>query len=167
MVVVIRECLIRPCTSLGLLLLSDVQSSLDIRELHQHFFDSGLLTTMYGYSVGRLRSDRNPLGSLLETFVFSELVKSTACTKERVSIFHYRDKDQVEVDFVLQNAGGQVVGIEVKAAASVTRRDFAGLERVASAAGTALVQGIVLYDGNQTLSFGKTHRAAPFSTLWA
>ena len=132
-----------------------------------HFFDSGLLTTMRGYSVARLRSDRNLLGSLLETFVFSELVKSTAWTKEPVSIFHYRDKDQVEVDFVLQNAGGQVVGIEVKAAASVTRRDFAGLERVASAAGIAFVQGIVLYDGNQILSFGKTLRAAPFPTLWA
>lgn len=132
-----------------------------------HFFDSGLLTTMRGYSVARLRSDRNLLGSLLETFVFSELVKSTAWTKERVSIFHYRDKDQVEVDFVLQNAGGQVVGIEVKAAASVTRRDFAGLERVASAAGIAFVQGIVLYDGDQILSFGKTLRAAPFPTLWA
>ena len=132
-----------------------------------HFFDSGLLTTMRGYSVARLRSDRNPLGSLLETFVFSELVKSTAWTKDRVSIFHYRDKDQLEVDFILQNAEGQVVGIEVKAAASVTRRDFAGLERVASAAGIAFVQGIVLYDGNQTLSFGKNLRAAPFPTLWA
>jgi predicted AAA+ superfamily ATPase len=104
-----------------------------------HFLDSGLLTTMRGYSV--VRSDRNLLGSLLETFLFSELVESIAWTKERVSIFHYRDKDQVEVDFVLQNAGGQVVGIEVKAAASVTRRDFAGLERVASAAGVAFVQG--------------------------
>jgi uncharacterized protein len=132
-----------------------------------HFFDSGLLTTMRGYSVARLRSDRNLLGPLLETFVFSELVKSTAWTKERVSIFHYRDKDQVEVDFVLQNTRGQVVGIEVKAAASVTRRDFAGLERVASAAGIAFVQGIVLYDGNQTLSFGKSLWAAPFPTLWA
>lgn len=132
-----------------------------------HFFDSGLLTTLHGYSVARLRSDRNLFGSLLETFVFSELVKSTAWTKERVSIFHYRDKDQVEVDFVLQNAGGQVVGIEVKAAASVTRRDFTGLERVASAAGIAFVQGIVLYDGDQTLPFGKTLRAAPFPTLWA
>jgi predicted AAA+ superfamily ATPase len=95
------------------------------------------------------------------------LVKSTAWTKERVSIFHYRDKDQVEVDFVLENAGGQIVGIEVKAAASITRRDFAGLERVAAAAGSGFVQGILLYDGDQTLSFGERLRAAPFSTLWA
>lgn len=47
-------------------------------------------------------------------------MKATAWAKERVSIFHYRDKDQLEVDFVLENAAGQVVGIEVKAAASVT-----------------------------------------------
>jgi len=132
-----------------------------------HFIDSGLLTAMRGYSVARLRSDRNLLGPLLETFVFSELVKSATWAKERVSIFHYRDKDQVEVDFVLENAAGQVVGIEVKAAASVTRRDFAGLERVASAAGAAFVQGIVLYDGEQRLSFGERLHAAPFPTLWA
>ena len=49
----------------------------------------------------------------------------------------------------------------------VTRRDFAGLERVASAADIAFVQGIVLYDGDQILPFGKTLRAAPFPTLWA
>ncbi len=94
------------------------------------FVDSGLLTAMRGYSIARLRSDRTLLGPLLESFVFSELSKATAWAKERVSLFHYRDKDKLEVDFVLENAAGQVVGVEVKAAASVTRRDFAGLERV-------------------------------------
>jgi uncharacterized protein len=131
-----------------------------------HFIDSGLLAAMRGYSVARLRSDRNLFGPLLEGFVFSELVKSITWTKGRVSIFHYRDKDQLEVDFVLENAAGQIVGIEVKAAASVTRRDFAGLERVASAAGTAFVQGILLYDGEDTLSFGENLRAVPLPTLW-
>ena len=131
------------------------------------FIDSGLLTAMRGYSVARLRSDRNLLGPVLESFVFSELLKATAWGKERVSIFHYRDKDQFEVDFVLENAAGQVVGVEVKAAASVTRKDFKGLERVAAAAGTASVQGILLYDGEQTLSFGEKLKAVPLSTLWA
>ena len=132
-----------------------------------HFIDSGLLTAMRGYSVARLRSDRSLLGPLLETFVFSELLKGTAWAKERVSIFHYRDKDQLEVDFVLENAAGQIVGIEVKAAASVTGREFAGLERIASAAGSAFVQGILLYDGEQTLSFGEKFRAVPLPVLWA
>ena len=132
-----------------------------------HFIDSGLLTAMRGYSVARLRSDRSLLGPLLESFVFSELLKAAAWAKERVSIFHYRDKDQLEVDFVLENAAGQIVGIEVKAAASVTGREFAGLERVASAAGSAFVQGILLYDGEQTLSFGDKFQAVPLPALWA
>jgi uncharacterized protein len=131
------------------------------------FVDSGLLTAMRGYSVARLRSDRSLLGPILESFVFSELLKATAWAKERVSLFHYRDKDQLEVDFVLENTAGQIVGIEVKAAASVTRRDFAGLDRVASAAGTTFVHGILLYDGEHALSFGEKLVAAPLSTLWS
>ena len=92
-----------------------------------HFIDPGLLRAMRGYSLSRLR----------------------AWTEERVMLFHYRDRDKLEVDFVLENSAGEIVGIEVKSAASVTRRDFLGLERVASAAGSAFKQGIVLYDGAQ------------------
>jgi uncharacterized protein len=132
-----------------------------------HFIDSGLLTTLRGCSKARLRSDRGLVGPLLESFVFSELIKGVAWAKERVSIFHYRDKDQLEVDFVLENTLGQVVGIEVKAGASVTQRDFRGLQRVASAAGSAFVQGILLYHGQHTLSFGHNLRAVPLPTLWA
>jgi predicted AAA+ superfamily ATPase len=132
-----------------------------------HFIDSGLLCALRGHSSARLRSDRTLLGPLLETFVFSELLKAAGWAGERVSIFHYRDKDQLEVDFVLENSAGEIVGIEVKAAASVMRRDFAGLERVASAAGPAFVQGLVLYDGEQTLSFGSNLHAVPLATLWA
>lgn len=132
-----------------------------------HFIDSGLLTALRGYSTARLRTERGLLGPLLESFAFSELIKGAAWAKERVSIFHYRDKDQLEVDFVLENPSGQVVGIEVKAAASVTQRDFGGLQRVASAAGSAFVQGILLYDGEQAVSFGKNLRAVPLPTLWA
>lgn len=131
-----------------------------------HFIDSGLLTSMRGYSLARLRTDRSLLGPLLESFVFSELSKATAWAKESVLLFHYRDKDLLEVDFVLENSAGQIVGIEVKAAASVVSRDFAGLERVALAAGTAFVQGILLYDGKRSLSFGKNLTAVPLPTLW-
>ncbi len=131
-----------------------------------HFIDSGLLAAMRGFSIARLRKDRSLFGALLESFVFSELLKLSAWADERVSLFHYRDRDQFEVDFVLEDAAGQIVGIEVKAAASVTRRDFGGLDRVASAAGAAFVQGMVLYDGEQTLSFADKLRAVPFSALW-
>jgi predicted AAA+ superfamily ATPase len=132
-----------------------------------HFLDSGLLTAMRGYSLARLRADRDVFGPLLETFVYSELLKNASCSEQRVSIHYYRDKDQYEVDFVLENAAGDIVGIEVKAAASVTRRDFRGIERLASVAGSAFVQGVVLYGGEHTLSFADKLRAAPVSALWS
>jgi uncharacterized protein len=132
-----------------------------------HFVDSGLLTTLRGYTVGRLRTDRELLGPLLEGFIFSEILKLSSESEERVSLFHFRDRDQNEVDFVLENAKGQIVGIEVKAAASVTRRDFSGLDRLASVAGKHFVQGILLYDGEQPLSFADNLCAAPFASVWA
>jgi uncharacterized protein len=94
-------------------------------------------------------------------------IKLAAWTEERVTLFRYRDRDQLEVDFILENSAGEIVGIEVKSAASVTRRDFLGLERVASAAVSASKQGIVLYDGVQTLAFADNLRALPLSALWA
>jgi predicted AAA+ superfamily ATPase len=132
-----------------------------------HFLDAGLLTAMRGYSLRRLQTDRDVFGPLLETFVFSELVKIASWSNEYVSLFHYRDRDRNEVDFVLQNAAGEIVGIEVKAAASVTRRDFQGLERLATIAGSAFVQGIVLYDGAHSLSFADKLHAAPVAAMWS
>jgi predicted AAA+ superfamily ATPase len=132
-----------------------------------HFIDSGLLCALRGHSSARLRSDRTLLGPILESFVFSELLKAAGWAEERLSIFHYRDKDQLEVDFILENPAGEIVGIEVKAAASIMRRDLAGLERVASAAGPAFVQGLVLYGGEQTLSFGSNLHAVPIANLWS
>jgi len=132
-----------------------------------HFLDSGLLTAMRGYSLRRLRVERPLFGPLLETFVYSELLKVASWSKEYVSIYYFRDRDQNEVDFVLENALGDIVGIEVKAASSIARRDFGGLDRLAALAGPRFIQGIVLYDGEHTLAFGEKLRAAPVSALWA
>jgi predicted AAA+ superfamily ATPase len=48
-----------------------------------------------------MRKDRPLFGSLLETFVFSELLKMASWSEERVSIFHFRDRDNFKVDVVL------------------------------------------------------------------
>lgn len=132
-----------------------------------HFVDSGLLTALRGYTTARLRAERGLLGPLLEAFIYSELLKLSSVSEEHVNLFHFRDRDQNEVDFVLENAQGQIVGIEVKAAASVTRRDFSGLDRLASIADDRFVQGIVLYDGERPLSFADNLRAVPFASVWA
>ena len=78
---------------------------------------------------------------------------------------HYRDKDQVEVDFVLEDSLRQVIGVEVKAAAQVSPQDFKGLKRLQALAGSDFITGIVLYDGTHALPFGNGLWAIPLSAL--
>ena len=80
--------------------------------------------------------------------------------------FHYRDKDQYEVDLVIEQYGGKIAGVEVKAAGTVRKKDFRGLKRLRQAVGKKFAAGVVLYDGEGVLSFGDRLFAAPVSALW-
>jgi hypothetical protein len=58
------------------------------------------------------------------------------------------------------------VGVEVKAAATVTTRDFRGLRRLKDAAGARFIAGVVLYDGEIAAGFGDGLYAVPLRALW-
>ena len=131
-----------------------------------HFLDSGLLAALRGVTPERIGRNRGAFGPILETFVFSELVKMAGWTGGRLTFSHYRDKDQYEVDVVLEDRRGRVVGVEVKAAATVTPQDFRGLRRLAETAGDQFALGIVLYDHDQRVPFGDKLWAVPLSALW-
>jgi predicted AAA+ superfamily ATPase len=70
------------------------------------------------------------------------------------------------VDVVIENAAGLVVGVEVKAAATVGSSDFAGLQRLAAACGRRFALGLVLHDHDKVVPFGKQLFAVPISALW-
>ncbi len=131
-----------------------------------HFLDSGLLAAVRDLSPEQLLADRTSLGPLLETFVFSELLKLASWSENRFEFFHYRDKDRNEVDVVMEDLQGRVVGIEVKASATVTGKDFGGLTKLQQACGKRFALGLVLYDHDQLIPFGERLFAAPISTLW-
>jgi len=130
------------------------------------FIDSGLLSTLVDLNEASAARDRALFGRVLENYVYSELLKQATWAERDYALHTYRDKDQVEVDFVIEDAAGQVVGVEVKAAASVSAGDLAGLKKLATLAGKQFVAGIVLYDGNDTLPIGERLWAVPLSTLW-
>lgn len=132
-----------------------------------HFLDSGLLASTMGLSTAGLGANRAPLGPALESFVLSEIVKAIPLSHAQPRILHYRDKDQVEVDFILEDAKRRLVGVEIKAASTVVNDDFRGLRKLAGYVGTRLQLGIVLYDGPRILPFGPRLYAAPLSVLWA
>ena len=131
-----------------------------------HFLDSGLLAALSGITATRIASDRAIFGRLLETFVFSEVLKQISWTEGSYSLYHYRDKDQDEVDIVVEDDAGALVGIEVKAGATVNTSDFKGLRKLAGACGNDFKLGLVLYDGDRAVPFGRRLFAAPLSCLW-
>jgi len=130
------------------------------------FVDSGIAASLIGADPRSLLRPGGQFGPLLEGFVLMELARQIGWASEEVSMFHYRTKDQVEVDAVLENRRGEVVAIEVKAASTVGADDFRHLRHLAERLGDEFIVGIVLHTGAQTLSFGPKMVAVPVSAVW-
>ena len=130
------------------------------------FLDSGLLAALLDLTAQEVQQNRTRFGSVLESFVYGELLKATTTAEGRYSLMYYRDADKVEVDVVIENAAGQLIGVEVKASATVRESDVRGLRKLARLAGDQFKLGILLYDGDETLPLGDNIWAAPLATLW-
>ncbi len=131
-----------------------------------HVGDTGLACALLGMDAAALATDRPVLGQLLETFVFQELRRQASWHDDPLAFFHYRDKDGVEVDVVIEHGAQQVAGVEVKAAATVTTADFRGLRKLKDVTGKRFAGGVVLYDGETSASFGDGLHAVPIRALW-
>jgi hypothetical protein len=130
------------------------------------FLDSGLLSTLKDVTADVVRQNRTSFGLVLENFVFAELLKHAATAEAEYRLFYYRDHDQIEVDMVIENAMGALIGVEIKAAATIRESDLRGLKRLSTVAGDAFRLGVILYDGTETLPLGERLWAAPLSSLW-
>jgi predicted AAA+ superfamily ATPase len=128
--------------------------------------DTGLAAYLLDLDKERLERDTGIKAALLENFVAMELQKQAGWSQADPKLFHFRTAAGQKVDFVLENPDGYIVGIEVKAGATVSNRDFNGLRALAELAGPRFRNGIVLHTGSERDSFGSQLRAAPVSALW-
>ena len=131
-----------------------------------HLIDSGL--TAYLSGVTRESMSRDPVffGHLLESFVVNELRKQMGWSNSRTNVYHYRTTTGKEVDILLENAAGRLVGFEVMSSSTVVRKDFSGFDTLSESVGQQFIRGIVLYLGKQAVSFGENYLALPVSALW-
>ena len=132
-----------------------------------HLRDSGLAAALAGITEATWTEERKRFGHLLESFVVQQLMIQASRLNPKTRVWHYRDKDKVEVDCVLTQ-GNRTWGVEVKAAASVKPSDADGLKRLASQAGSDFQGGVVLYDGNSVLPLDSKLKllAVPIAKLW-
>jgi predicted AAA+ superfamily ATPase len=118
------------------------------------FVDSGIASHLLGQDATRLGEPGGAAGPMLENFVAMEIARQLTWSDERSQLHHYRTKDNLEVDIVLETPDGRVVEVEVKAGATVRTEDLSGLRHLANHIGDRFVAGFVLYTGQQTLPFG-------------
>ena len=128
--------------------------------------DSGLLCHLVDVDAARLQSDALMTGAALESFVAGELTKQAEWGETRPRLFHFRTHKQQEVDFVLEDARGRLVGVEVKKTASPDAGDFKGLRHLQDATGKRFLRGVLLYTGTESVAFGPELYALPVSALW-
>lgn len=131
-----------------------------------HAGDTGLACALLGVGTDALWEDRSLYGQMLETFAVQELRRLASGAEESIVFHHLRDRDGTEVDVVMEVDGRKLVGVEVKAAATVKKSDFKGIRRLRDATGDRFIRGVVLYDGETTLPFGDRCWAIPFHRLW-
>lgn len=130
--------------------------------------DTGLMASLLRWQFDKVRMDADPSGKLVEGFVFAQLAAQLDAQDEPHSLTHYRDREQREIDFVVETPDGMTVGIEVKAGSAVGASSFKHLvwfrERMLKDK-TRFI-GLVLYTGDQVLRFGEHLWAVPMHALW-
>ena len=117
--------------------------------------DSGLMASISGMRMEQVRLDPDRCGKLVETFIYNELAAQVDADDGGYSLYHYRDRAQREINFIIERDDGELLCIEVKAAASVQKGDFKHLAWFRdNAAKDRDFTGIVLYAGEHTGSYG-------------
>ena len=139
-----------------------------VRHPKAHLVDSGLASHVLRVDPSALAIPGAPtLGPLIETFAVGEIARQATWSRVRADLRHFRDRDGLEVDLVLEARDGRVALVEVKASASVDAKDFRPLERLGEKVGGPFAHGVVLYLGHEVVPMGPRRTALPLSALWA
>ena len=128
--------------------------------------DSGLLAHLLGADEDRIASNDQLTGKTLKNFVVIEILKHAEWANVATTAYHHRQREE-EIDLILENRAGEIAAVEVKAAATVDRRDLRVIEKLRDARGERFKAGIVLCTTGQTTPLGDRLWAVPLSGLWA
>ncbi len=133
-----------------------------------HIIDTGLATSLNNLGTKDWITNSKEFGFLLESFALQQLICQSTWLNRNLRFYHYRDKDQIEVDVVIEE-GRNVWGVEIKRSSSVNQNDGKGLARLASQAGKNFKGGILLFNGDSILAIKSTPNtyAVPLNHLWS
>ena len=127
------------------------------------FTDSGVLCHLLGLNSKEILRNSSYYGAILETFVFTELLKAVQYSESPTRLWHYRTSDQHEIDLLIER-DGKVIPVEIKAAKTVRKKDFKHIEDLQSR-NSIVKNGVIFYQREQLVPFGKNY-AMPIPMLF-
>ncbi|MFC1838418.1 ATP-binding protein [Thermodesulfobacteriota bacterium] len=129
--------------------------------------DSGLMTSLLRWQIDQVRLDSDRSGKLVETFAFNEIMAQIDAGDGIYKLFHYRDREKREIDFLIEREDNALLGIEIKAGSAINKNDFKHMAWFKNnIAKNRLFVGVILYTGEHSASFGNDMWAIPFGMLW-
>lgn len=112
-----------------------------------YFYDVGLASWLLGIRTTEQMMTHPLRGSIFETFVIAELIKSRLNRGERPNMYFWRDSNGNEVDVIVEH-GLSLMPIEIKSGKTVVRDSFAGLDKWRTLAGDAAIEPVLIYGGD-------------------
>jgi uncharacterized protein len=135
-----------------------------------HVYDTGLAAAVIGKDPDALSRSNDPsVGPLMESFVIAEIGKQLTWNEVSARLHHYRDRDGLEVDAVIEAADGRVVAVEVKSATVARSHDaapMASLRDRLDRVGKDFVGGVVFHTGDRRMKLGDRLVGLPVADLW-
>ena len=130
--------------------------------------DSGLMASLLSWKMDQVRLDLDRSGKLIETFAFNEIMAQVDAGDNRYELFHYRDREKREIDFLIEREDNALLGIEIKAGFAIKNKDFNHMRWFRkNLKKSRTFIGIILYTGEFPASFGDNLWAVPFGLLWS
>ncbi|MFQ5505250.1 MAG: ATP-binding protein [Planctomycetota bacterium] len=138
-----------------------------IRAPKRYVVDPALLAVALRLDVDGVLRDGDLLGRLLDTFVLAELRAELVVCATKPRLFHLRlEQGRHELDLVAELGGGRIIGMEIKASASVGPEDAKHLAWLREATGDRFCAGVVFHTGPGIYSVGDRLLAVPICALW-
>lgn len=138
-----------------------------VRQPKRYVIEPALIAAALRVDEQGVISDGDLLGRVLDTFVAAQLRPQLALSEASPRLYHLRtEQGRHEVDLLVELAGRWVIGIEVKADASPTKKEAGHLLWLREQLGARFIAGVVLHTGPRTYELDGNVIAAPISTLW-
>ena len=129
--------------------------------------DTGMMAALLNWKAPAFADDADKVGKAFETFAYNELAVQIDAAEDTYRLYHYRDHDKREIDFLIERDDRHKLAVDIKSGISVKQSDFKHIEwfRDKLSKDTPVI-GVILYAGDDILPFGKNLWAVPFDCMW-